>query len=66
MPNQPHPRQSTWLDRDPPADFSLAAAYWCEMDYFLDHTTTGDHPPCRCPEGQGHNDPKWEAHRAAA
>lgn len=50
---------SDWLDSDPPEDPSLAAAYWCEMDYFLAHTAYGDHPPCRCPEGMGHND---EAH----
>jgi hypothetical protein len=45
------------LDRDPPEDPSLAHAYWCEMDYFLIHAATGDHPDCRCPDGQGHNDP---------
>ena len=44
------------LGDPPPKNPSMAAAYWCEMDYFLVHTATGDHPPCRCPEGQGHND----------
>lgn len=48
----------SWLDDDPPKDPSLAAAYWCDMDYFLAHTATGDHPPCRCPLGKGHNDPE--------
>lgn len=49
----------SWLDRRPPLDPSLAAAYWCEMNYFLAHTSSGDHPPCECPEGKGHNDPTW-------
>jgi hypothetical protein len=44
-----------WLDDPPPADPSRAAAYWCEMSYFMAHVATGDHPPCRCPEGMGHN-----------
>lgn len=47
----------SWLDDPPPADPSLAKAYWCDMDYFLAHTATGEHPECRCPEGVGHNDP---------
>lgn len=57
-----------WLDQDPPEDESLARAYWCEMDYFLVHTATGDHPECQCPQGLGHNDLVWpinlEAHLA--
>ena len=50
-----------WLDDPPPTDPSRAAAYWCEMNYFLAHTAYGDDPPCRCPEGMGHNAPA--AHR---
>lgn len=48
----------SWLDGPPPADRSLAYAYWCEMDFFLAHTGTGDHPDCSCPDGSGHNDPR--------
>ena len=44
------------LDEDPPSDPSIAVAYWCDMDYFIDHTGRGEHPPCRCPHGLGHND----------
>lgn len=50
----------TWLDREPPREATLAKAYWCEMDYFMTHVATGEHPPCRCPDGMGHNDPNWE------
>jgi hypothetical protein len=50
----------SWLDRDPPKNPSLAEAYWCEMNYFLQHTSTGGHPDCQCPEDMGHNDPRWE------
>jgi hypothetical protein len=46
-----------WLDSDPPTDPSRAKAYWCEMNYFLSHTAHGDHPPCNCSVGMGHNDP---------
>lgn len=44
------------LTTDPPLEISKAAAYWCELDYFLAHTAHGAHPPCACPPQQGHND----------
>jgi hypothetical protein len=54
----------SWLDREPPKNPSLAKAYWCEMNYFLAHTSSGDHLPCECPEGMGHNAPEWPEWRA--
>ena len=50
---------------NPPRDPSLAAAYWCDVDYLLAHTATGDHPPCRCAEGEGHHDPDYHEKRMA-
>jgi hypothetical protein len=50
----------SWLDRDPPEDLVLAQAYWCEMDQFLFHTSTGGYLPCQCGPDRGHHYPGFK------